>query len=79
MNYPEYRRLSLPITSSVMESTVKQINYRVKGSEKFWTEGGAEAVLELRAEQLSDTAPLEYYWLLRPAKADGTRRYTLAV
>lgn len=78
MDYPKYRRLGLPITSSVMESTVKQINSRVKGSEKFWTEGGAEAVLELRAEQLSDTAPLEYYWLHRPAQAHGTRSYTLA-
>ena len=34
MNYPEYRRLGYPLTSSLMESTVKQINHRVKGSEK---------------------------------------------
>ena len=36
MNYPEYRRLGLPLTSSHIESTIKQINRRVKGSEKFW-------------------------------------------
>ena len=42
MNYPAYRRLGLPITSSPIESTVKQINYRVKGTEKFWTRTPAE-------------------------------------
>ena len=45
MNYPEYRRLGLPLTSSHMESTIKQINRRVKGTEKFWTGPGSEAVL----------------------------------
>lgn len=40
MNYVEYRGLGLPITSSLMESTVKQIGRRVKGTEKFWSEAG---------------------------------------
>ncbi len=35
MKYDQYRRQGLPITSSPIESTVKQINRRVKGSEKF--------------------------------------------
>jgi hypothetical protein len=35
MRYPEYRRLGLPITSSYVESAVKQFNQRVKGTEKF--------------------------------------------
>ena len=35
MDYPEYRRLGLPISSAPVESTIKQINRRVKGSEKF--------------------------------------------
>jgi hypothetical protein len=52
MKYPEYRRLGLPISSAPVESTIKQINRRVKGSEKFWLEGGAEAMLQLRAAQL---------------------------
>ena len=76
MNYPEYRQLGLPITSSPIESTVKQINYRVKGSEKFWTREGGEAILQLRADRLSDTAPLDLYWIGRPEKATGTRSYT---
>jgi len=40
MDYPEYRRLGLPISSAPVESTIKQMNRRVKGSEKFWLEGG---------------------------------------
>ena len=37
---------------------MKQFNYRVKGSEKFWTEDGAEEMLQLRGDQLSDDRPL---------------------
>lgn len=36
MNYPEYRRQGLPVTSSLIESLIKEINWRVKGTEKFW-------------------------------------------
>lgn len=78
MNYPEYRKLGMPITSSPIESTVKQINYRVKGSEKFWTRRGAEALLQLRAEQLSDTAPLAAYWTRRIRQTSGVRTYAKA-
>ena len=79
MAYPEYRRQGLPITSSHVESTVKQINQRVKGTEKFWTESGAEALLQLRADQLSDTAPLDHHWTQRPRQATGTRTHTRSV
>lgn len=67
MDYPEYRRLGLPISSAPVESTIKQINRRVKGSEKFWLEGGAEAILQLRAAQLSQDDRWERNWL-RPRK-----------
>ena len=36
MKYPEYRRMGLPVTSSLVESLIKEINWRVKGTEKFW-------------------------------------------
>jgi hypothetical protein len=78
MNYPAYRLQGLPITSSHIESTVKQINRRVKGSEKFWTADRGEAMLQLRAEQLSDTQPLEVHWVRRSQNATGTRTYTNA-
>src|SRR5262249_25022835 len=47
MDYPRYRRLGLPISSAAVESTIKQMNRRMKGTEKFWKEGGAEAVLQV--------------------------------
>lgn len=75
MRYADYRRRGLPIVSSHIESTVKQINRRVKGSEKFWSEGGAEALLQLTADYLSETDPLTNFWRFRPAKATGQRHY----
>lgn len=75
MAYPEYRTAGLPITSSHMESTVKLFNRRVKGTEKFWSEEGAEAILQLRADYLSETEPLEEFWRERQASATGRRQY----
>jgi len=78
MRYDEYRRQGLPITSSHIESTIKQIHRRVKGTEKFWSTGGAEALLQLAADYLSDTQPLTTFWRDRTAKATGQRRYQTA-
>jgi len=75
MRYDEYRRQGLPITSSHMESLMKQINQRVKGTEKFWCEDGAEAILQLRADILSDDRPLDAFWERRQASETGQRRY----
>jgi hypothetical protein len=78
MHYDQYRREGLPITSSHIESTIKQINRRVKGTEKFWSEGGAEALLQLAADYLSETNPLATFWRERPALATGQRHYQTA-
>jgi hypothetical protein len=78
MHYDAYRRMGLPITSSHIESTIKQINRRVKGTEKFWSEGGAEALLQLAADYLSETDPLTIFWRERPARATGQRHYQAA-
>jgi hypothetical protein len=75
MKYDAYRKEGLPITSSLMESAVKQINQRVRGSEKFWSGEGSEAVLQLRADQLRDGGPLAEFWQRRQAVATGQRRY----
>jgi hypothetical protein len=75
MKYHEYRKEGLPITSSLMESVIKQMNYRVKGSEKFWCQQGAEAIVQLRADHLSDGAPLDDFWEQRQANATGQRPY----
>lgn len=74
MRYDEYRRQGLPITSSYVESTVKQINRRTKGTEKFWSEG-AEPMLTLVADHLSDTPVLHRFWRDRHARLTGQRCY----
>ena len=78
MRYAEYRRLGLPITSSYVESAVKQFNQRVKGTEKFWSEEGAEAILQLRADHLSENTPLDQFWQTRQEKQTGQRPYRKA-
>lgn len=70
MKYDEYRRQGLPTTSAWMESTVKQINYRVKGTEMFWNNpAGAEAILQLRSAALSDDDRLVRFLTHRPGQA----------
>lgn len=69
MKYPEYRRSGLPVTSSWVESLIKEINYRVKGTEKFWNETGAESVLQVRAAVLSDDDRLAKHLDARPGSA----------
>lgn len=66
MKYPEYRQAGLPVTSSWVESLIKEINYRVKGTEKFWNEHGAESILAVRAAALCDDERLDKYLIARP-------------
>jgi hypothetical protein len=77
MNYAEYRRLGLPITSSHIESTIKQINRRVKGTEKFWDQG-AEPMLTLVADHLSETANYSQFWRQRRHRLACARASTRA-
>jgi hypothetical protein len=67
MNYAEYRRQGLPITSSYVESTIKQVNRRMKGTEKFWSVG-VNAMLTLVADQLSETNVIPRFWHRRTAR-----------
>ena len=66
----EYRKQGLPVSSSMVESLIKEINYRVKGTEKFWDNPeGAEAILQVRAALLSDDDRLSDYIASRPGSA----------
>jgi hypothetical protein len=67
MNYPEYRRQGLPVTTAWMESLVKEMNYRVKGTEMYWNNPeGAEAILQVRAAALCDDERLGKHLAQRP-------------
>jgi hypothetical protein len=74
MSYPEYRKQGLPMTSTYVESTVKQINRRMKGTEKFWSHS-VESMLTLVADHLSDTPTLPHFWRNRPHRLTGCRCY----
>ena len=52
-----------------MESLVKEINYRVKGTEMFWNDPhGAEAILQVRVAALSDDERLSRHLRHRPGQ-----------
>jgi hypothetical protein len=55
MKYAAYRQAGLPITTAWMESLVKEMNYRIKGTEMFWNDPeGGEAIAQVRAASLSE-------------------------
>ncbi len=78
MEYPAYRRQGLPLTSSHIESTIKLVNGRIKGSEKFWCRSSGDAVLQLRADCLSDSDPLGPFWRRWQALQTGSNCYRVA-
>ncbi len=67
MNYPAYRQSGLPTSSCLIESQVKEMNHRVKGSEKFWDDGdGGEAISHVRSAIISDGEQLHDHISHRP-------------
>jgi hypothetical protein len=69
MNYSKYRQQGLPITSCLVESLIKEINQRVKGTGKFWNRPTAqegENIVQVTASLLSDGDPLTKHILSRP-------------
>lgn len=78
MNYPDYRRQGMPVTTAWMESLVKEVNWRVKGTEMFWNNPeGAEPILQVRAAALCDDGRLTAHLKTRPGYP-FTRRPKLA-
>jgi hypothetical protein len=67
MDYPRDRREGWPITSSPVESWIKQLNHRVQGGEQFWDDDQeSEAVLQVRAAWLGEDEELERSLRERP-------------
>ena len=55
MDDPRYRQHGLPTTSCLIESQIKEVNHRIKGTEKFWNDGQqVEAMPEIVTAILSD-------------------------
>jgi hypothetical protein len=75
MDYPRYRKEGLPVTSSLAESLVGEVNARVKSKQKYWDRpGGAEAILQLRAAVLSEDDRLERFFAQRPGNPYRRRK-----
>lgn len=73
MQYARYRREGLPVTTSPVESAQKQINERIKGTEKFWRDDSLEPLLQLKADDLSETHDRNAFWRRRGQRNDGFR------
>lgn len=62
MNYPEYRKKGLPISSCHVESLIKQFNIRIKSSEKFWNQSSVKGIVKIKASLLSDDNSWAEFW-----------------
>lgn len=81
--WKETKNACLPVSSSAIESRIKEINDRVKGTEKFWNRpDGAEHILQVRAAALSDDDKLSAWILNRPGscfhRASTQKQHSLA-
>jgi hypothetical protein len=62
LDYPTFRQHGWPTGSSIIESTVKQVGKRVKGSEKFWSLPGAEQTLQVVTHLVSNDGSWDRFW-----------------
>ena len=62
MNYPAFRKNGWPIGSGIIESIIKQIGKRVKGTEKHWSLTGAEETLHVIAQLIADDGAWNDFW-----------------
>ena len=55
LKYPTFRSLGVPLGSGAIESSIRRVvNMRVKGNAIFWRQESAEAILQLRAQVLTN-------------------------
>lgn len=70
--YPHFRSQGLPIGSGAIESSIRRvINLRLKGNGIFWLEENAEAMLQIRAQVISDRWDERTRTMRRHLKCDG--------
>ena len=65
MNYPFYRKEGLPVCSCHVESLIKQINIRIKSSEKFWNRSSVKGIIKIKASLLSRDNSYQQFWIKR--------------
>ena len=66
LDYPLFRRKGWPIGSAIIESTIKQVNKRMKGTEKHWSITGAEQTLQVVTHLLTEDDSWDHFWIRCP-------------
>jgi hypothetical protein len=74
MNYPSYRKKGLPVSTCHVESLIKQMNMRVKSTEKFWNGPALKGILKLKASLLSTDDSWQRFWNARYERQANTLR-----
>lgn len=74
MDYPDYRKNGLPISSCHVESLIKQFNRRIKSTEKFWNKSSLKGILKLKASLLSNDDSFQQFWDNRYERQSTTKR-----
>jgi len=69
MDYPRFRKNGWPIGSGIVESVIKQLGKRLKGTEKHWAVSGAEATLQVMTQLISEDGSWEDFWRRCPLAA----------
>ncbi len=55
LKYPTFRALGLPLGSGAIESNIRRVvNLRLKGNAIYWRDNNAEAMLQIRAQVLTN-------------------------
>jgi hypothetical protein len=55
LSFPHFRRLGIPLGSGAIESNIRRvINLRLKSNSMYWSEPGAESMLQVRAQVITD-------------------------
>ena len=62
MDYPTFRKKGWPIGSGIIESTIKQIGKRMKGTEKHWDVAGADKTLQVVTHLISEDESWDNFW-----------------
>ena len=64
--YPTFRKNGWPTGPGIIESTIKIVGKRVKGTEKHWNIQGAEQTLQVVTHLMSDDGSWEASWQPHP-------------
>ena len=66
LDYPTFRKRGWPLGSGIVESTIKQVGKRVKGTEKHWSMAGVEETLQVVSHLIGNDGAWDAFWKRSP-------------